>query len=152
MKKYIILFSVVIVLVAIAGITKFVTAKKDKNFDLDYVVDEILKEKEREEKIGDEDITGTSGSIKNLSNEQIDMVIDELERRGVDTGIEECKLEPKQKDGKLDFDYYIDEIVKGNGEVGNELCGDDSRLLWDEIKKRIDAGILYQENGALKKR
>ena len=75
-----------------------------------------------------------------------------MERRNIhpDLPIENCDKQSKQKDGKLDYDYYIDEIINGNGEIMEEVCHDEQMMLADEIKRQLDSGILYHgERGEL---
>lgn len=141
MKKTLIVLFVVVAIIVVAGIASFVVAKKNDGLDYDYIIGELMKEKENSDVLND------------LSDEEREMVVDELQKRNIYPDAEECKTEPRQKDGKMDYDYYIDEIIKGNGEVTNGLCGDDLRLLNREIKRQLDLGILYPgEHGDFLKR
>ena len=131
MKKYIIVFVLILVSIIAIGVSKIVLAVNNSNLDYDHLIGGLLKH--------------NTGVVSDLSDGEKELLVDEMQNRDIypDMPTEDCDKQSKQKDGELDFNYYINEIVVGNGEIMNEICIDEQRLLGNEIKKQLDSGTLY---------
>lgn len=138
MKKYIVVFMLVFVCLVLVGVAGFVWAKNSQGLNYDYLIGELLR--------------NNTDVVSDLNEEEKELLVDEMQRRDIHPDLlpENCDKQSKQKDGELDYNYYIDEIINSNGEVMNELCNDEQIMLGNEIKKQLDLGILYYgEHGEL---